>query len=71
MISTTFSKPISTGNTKASLKKKTGRRFTGREVAEQEEAIKRWTKRRLLIERARRDKYTELHVSGEGKLTFI
>ena len=29
MVPTTFSEPISTGNTKASMKKKTGRRFTG------------------------------------------
>ena len=46
------------------MKKKTGRRFTGREAAEQEEAIKRRTKRRQSIERARREKYAELHVSG-------
>lgn len=33
MVPTTFSELIFTGNTKASIKKKTGRRFTGREAA--------------------------------------
>ena len=71
MVPTTFSEPMYTGNTEASMKKKTGRRFTGREAAEQEEAIKRRTKRRQSIERARRKKYAELHVSGKGKIIFI
>ncbi|MCJ1347058.1 hypothetical protein MMC31_005279, partial [Peltigera leucophlebia] len=36
--------------------------------AEQEEAIKRRTKRRESIERARREKYAELHASGKDEL---
>lgn len=71
MVPTTFLEPISTGNTEANMKKKTGRRFTGREAAEQEEAIKRRKKRRQSIERARREKYAELHVSGKSKIIFI
>ena len=43
------------------MKKKSGRRFTGREAAEQEEAVKRRTERKLSIERARREKYDQLH----------
>ena len=53
----TFLDPLPTGNTKSTMKKKIGRRFTGREAAEQEEAIKRRTKRKLSIERAHREKY--------------
>lgn len=60
MVPTTFSEPISTGNTKASMKKKTGRRFTGREAADQEETMKRRTKQCQSIERARWEKYAEL-----------
>ena len=71
MVPTTFSEPISTGNTKASMKKKTGRRFTGHEAVEQEEAIKRRTKRRQSIERARREKYAELHASDKGNIISI
>lgn len=57
----TFLDPLPTGNTKSTMKKKSGLRFTGREAAEQEEAVKRRTKRKLSIERARREKYDQLH----------
>ena len=70
MVSTTFSEPISTENTKTSMKKKTGRQFNGREAVGQEEAIKRRTKRRQSIERARREKYAELHASEKGKINI-
>ena len=56
---------------KASMKKKIGRRFTGREAAEQEGAIKHRTKRRQSIERTPREKYAELHASGKFKIILI
>lgn len=71
MVPTTFSEPISTGKTKASMKKKAWRQFTRRDAAGQKEAIKRRKKRCQSIERARREKYSELHASGKGKITFI
>ncbi|WP_375449181.1 hypothetical protein [uncultured Nostoc sp.] len=43
------------------MKKKSGRQFIRREAAKQEEAVKRKTKRKLLIEQARREKYNQLH----------
>lgn len=55
--------PRPTGSTKSIMKKKSGRRFTRRGAAEQEEAVKRRTKRKLSIERARREKYDQLHDS--------
>lgn len=60
-VPTTFLDPLPTGNTKSTMKRKSRRRFTGREAAEQEEAIKRRTKRKLSIERTRREKYDQLH----------
>lgn len=60
-VPTTFLDPLPTGNTKSTMKKKSGRRSTGREAAEQEEAIKRRTKRKMSIERARQEKYNQLH----------
>lgn len=65
-VPTTFSEPIFTGNTKTSMKKK-----TGREAVEQEEAIKRRTKQCQSIERAQREKYAELHASGKDKIISI
>lgn len=43
---TTFLDPLLTGSTKSTMKKKSGRQFTGREAAEQEEAVKRRTKQK-------------------------
>lgn len=53
----TFLDPLPTGNFKSTMKKKSGRRFTGREAAEQKEAIKSRTKRKLSTEQARWEMY--------------
>ena len=70
-VPTTFLDPLPTGNTKSTMKKKYGRRFTGKEAAEQEEAVKRRTKRKLSIERARRKKYDQLHDYKVGGISLI
>ena len=50
-----------TGNTKSNMKKKSGQQFTEKEVAEQEEAVKRRAKQKLSIKQASWEKYDQLH----------
>ena len=60
-IPTSFSDPLPSNRSDPRFKKGKGRCMTGRELAEKEEALKRRECRRLSIERARREKYKELH----------
>lgn len=60
-IPTSFPDPLPSEQSDAKFKKGKGRRMTGRELAEKEEALKRRERRRLSIERARREKYKELY----------
>ena len=60
-IPTTFANPFPSGHSDPKLKKRTGHRMTGRELVEKEEALKRRENERLSTEKARREKYHELH----------
>lgn len=60
-IHTSFPDPLPSDHSDPRFKKGEGRRMTGRELAEKKEALKRRECRQLSIERARREKYKELH----------
>ena len=60
-IPTSFPDPLPSDPSDPRFKKGKGWRMTRRELAEKEEALKCRERRRLSIERARREKYEELH----------
>lgn len=61
LIPTTFPDPLPSDHSDPRFKNGKGLRMTGREQAGKKEALKRRECRRLSIERARREKYRELH----------
>ncbi|WP_375467270.1 hypothetical protein [uncultured Nostoc sp.] len=68
LIPITLADPLPSSHSDPKFKKGKERRMTGCELAEKEEILKRRENRRLSIERARREKYYQLHHDDiEGK----
>lgn len=67
----TFFDPLPTSSTKSTMKKKSGRQFTEKEAAKQEEVVKGKMEQKLSIEQVRREKYDQVYDSNVKGILLI